>query len=310
MTDPLHPTGRCTCGGGGSCTWCKANPDPYDRTMRERGILFSAPLVKALLAGAKTQTRRLIKPQPVRQLPNERELPSPTGEPWTIRRDLGWRWQRSKNWSCFVADNAHAPFAEHLANHCPYGVPGDRLWVRETWGDRGCAVTLHGGGESNHRAFIHYLADDSKREIPLTRKQFDELGKRHLHEQDACPKVTGDEGSDERWASSEAYSDWLRAFWTKSRPSIFMPRWASRITLEVTEVRVQRLHDISEDDAKAEGVERLQHVADDQPLLSGGTAGDRPHVLAFSVLWDDINGERASWASNPWVWCVSFRRLP
>jgi hypothetical protein len=94
------------------------------------------------------------------------------------------------------------------------------------------------------------------------------------------------------------------------RPSIFMPRWASRITLEVTEVRVQRLQEVTEDDALAEGVEPLKHIAPDQPLLTGGTAGEQPHRLAFSVLWDSINGERASWVSNPWVWAVSFRRLP
>lgn len=97
------------------------------------------------------------------------------------------------------------------------------------------------------------------------------------------------------------------------RPSIYMPRWASRITLEVTEVRVERLQDISEEDAQAEGVERC----DGFPLSLGYPAGEDDGkcvlypsaVRAFSVLWDSLNHERAPWRSNPWVWVIRFKRV-
>lgn len=157
--------------------------------VKERPILFSGPMVKAILAGKKTQTRRLVK--------------APRGsEPSHAGVDFG----------------------------CPYGQLFDRLWVRESW-------------QCNHadqdRSKVNYRAD----------------------------------GRD-------------RLLWT---PSIHMPRWASRITLEVTDVRVQRLQDISEEDAKAEGAEGRE---------------------AFASLWDAINGNRASWASNPWTWAIGFRVLP
>lgn len=219
-----------------------------------RPILFSAPMVKALLAGTKTQTRRVIKPQPVRQLPNEKPLASPSGEPWTIKRDLGWRWQRSKNWSCFVADNADAPFAEYLAEHCPYGCRGDRLYVRESFcenyfGDAQPGTLKHG-----------YKAD------------WDDCAA------DVVPRP--------RWT-----------------PGIHMPRRCSRITLEVTSVRVDRLQNISEEDAKAEGVDSVSRATVPRDCTLW-------HRDDFATLWDIINAKRGfPWAGNCWVWCVSFRRL-
>jgi hypothetical protein len=97
------------------------------------------------------------------------------------------------------------------------------------------------------------------------------------------------------------------------RPSIFMERWMSRVTLAVIGVRVERLHAITEDDATAEGVapfhERFPHISADQRLTSGERAADAPHRAAFAVLWDEINGERATWASNPWVFVVAFERV-
>ena len=131
---------------------------------------------------------------------------------------------------------------------CPYGVTGDRLWVRETW------ARLTGNG---HR-FV-YRADG---EDPRT--GWDEV------EPAQRPRMT----------------------WT---PSIHMPRVASRITLEVTDVRVERLQAISEEDARAEG------IALEPAILPGHAAG------CFSRLWDEINGKRAPWSSNPWVWAVTFR---
>lgn len=212
--------------------------------MKERPILFSSPMVKALLAGTKTQTRRLMKPQPA--------------EGAHMATEMG----------CALHEDHYGnPIGTHT---CPYGGPGDRLWVRENWTSgygRGCWGTIFQAdgvfvqGKRQHPKGIHYS--------------------------------TADRPPGMKW-----------------RPSIHLPRWASRITLEVKSVRVERLQDISEDDAKAEGAQPLQSVAPDQPLLSGGTAAEHPYRLAFAVLWDTINGDRASWLSNPWLWVVGFRRLP
>lgn len=203
--------------------------------MKERPILFSAPMVRAILDGAKTQTRRVVK------------LGAPP------RGCRPWRLQGNDNirFPVFVADaDAPGDFGAAGSIKCPYGVPGDRLWVRETWyGD-----TLDG---------VVYRAD------------IDQL----------------DEG---QW-----------------RPSIFMPRWASRITLEITDVRVQRLQDISEEDARAEGCTGR----DPEPADEGGTIyawkgrSAAPDARAhFAALWDSINGDGA-WAANPWVWALTFKKV-
>jgi hypothetical protein len=170
--------------------------------LKERPIPFRGPMVRAILAGRKTQTRRIVKGQ-----------------------DL-------------LDDFQHLP--PLFAAHCPYGQPGDRLWVKETFAHiddhrecgRGCVV---------------YRAD---------------------------PRQATD--CVDRWRSAR-----------------FMPRKLSRLTLEVTEVRVERLQAISEADATAEGI------------------GEPPwgtRVESFGTLWDEINGKRAPWASDPWVWVVAFRR--
>lgn len=94
----------------------------------------------------------------------------------------------------------------------------------------------------------------------------------------------------------------------------YLPRWASRINLEIIGVKVERLRDISEEDAKAEGVlpffERFPDCGKDQRLTSGELAAYYPYRASLAVLWDEINGDRATWKSNPWVWCISFRRIP
>jgi hypothetical protein len=145
---------------------------------------------------------------------------------------------------------------------CPLGEPGARLWVREAWG-------LHAYGDETDwlRGSVRGLPADSLRAQYNLALRAD-------------------------WGPVQEGCHW--------RPGIFMPRWASRITLEVTEVRVQRLQEIGEDDALAEGVEPGD--AGDADL--GGTARG-----AFHRLWDSINGKRAPWAGNPWVWAVSFRRV-
>jgi len=220
--------------------------------MKERPILFSGPMVRAFLDGRKTMTRRVAR------LNTAGRAKAPG---------------KASNWHCDDPDAWQA---------CPYGAPGDRLWVRETW----CQKTDDGYLVYNDAGDIdssccHYAADG--------------------HE---VFKSDGDGGTEWR-KDGTAASPW--------KPSIHMPRWASRITLEVTGVRVERLQSVTEEDAQAEGVEPLTHIGPDQPILDnpriGRTAGSHPHVLSLAVLWDEINGDRAPWSSNPWAWVVEFKRL-
>ena len=185
--------------------------------MKERPILFSGDMVLALLAGTKTQTRRVI---------NLLKLPLSL-----TRCDL--------------------PIDQQGAiKLCSYGVPGDRLWVRETF---------HKSPDG-----IEYRADDNVSN----------------YAPDDSPK----------W-----------------KPSIFMPRTASRLTLEITDVRVQRVQEISEEDARAEGVEAVC-VAEGED--GAGPVQQWSYVQAFAELWQTINGKTHPWESNPFCWCLTFRRLP
>lgn len=198
--------------------------------MSESPIIFSGPMVKAILEGKKTQTRRLIGQ-------GHRESPHRPGEVFF-------------DTNTFLG--GFAPDDPILLGSCPYGVPGDRLWVRETWrrGDDG----------------FEYLADEKISQ--LNERLYDE---------------------DIRWLSP-----------------IFIPRKASRITLEIERVKVERLQEITEEDAKAEGVTPYHRPtsAPDEPAQNGYTETYR---AAFLKGWDQINGKKAPWASNPWVWVVSFK---
>ena len=184
-------------------------------------ILFSAEMVRAILADRKTQTRRVMKPQPG-QL---------AGSDYV---DGAWY--------------AEDEYGDSHPIRCPYGEAGDRLWVRETWR----AVELDSGLDG-----VLFRGDN----------QVANSNCKH-----------GD-----KW-----------------RPSIFMPRWASRITLENVGVRLERVQDISHEDATAEGVEDVDHAPYGFPIHSYAVAN-------FRVLWDQINAKRGfPWASNPWVWVVKF----
>jgi hypothetical protein len=209
--------------------------------MKERPILFSAPMVRAILAGRKTQTRRLIRN------PGRLDGLMLAGE--------------EANWS-------------------PYGGPGDRLWVKENW--------RYADWTDDGMPYIEYAADNARRlveDVP----------------EDWADRV---EAVWARLSEPENYGIDGKAADRKWRPSIFMPRWASRITLEVTEVRVQRLQEISEKDAEAEGADLTR--AEEEGVLGYAEVGPRE---MFAALWDDINGKRAPWSSNPWVWAITFRRV-
>lgn len=212
--------------------------------MRERPILFSAPMVRAILSGAKTQTRRIVKGAPDNTSEVVSSLLVHRGDLFDFRRNL---------------DNPKAL-------SCPYGAPGDRLWVREAWA---AADRMYQGHDLDEPRVIAYPADRS------ARRGFG----------GTVTDVPAFDLASWNWDS------------LKGRPSIHMPRWASRISLEVTAVRVERLQAISTMDAMAEGVEP-------RPVASGAMS----YTHGFRALWDSINGARASWASNPWVWAVEFKR--
>lgn len=213
--------------------------------MKERPILFSAPMVRAILEGRKTQTRRVVKPQSA-------VLTDDTA------RALGVR---------------PPPHQNTPVIQCPYGQPGDRLWVRET-----------------HAIFNAYgqHRKDGQRWGPWG----------------GLPTTVSPDGTQIAYYR-EGFDRSDPGRW---RPSIHMPRWASRIDLEVTGVRVERLQDISEADAIAEG---LDHVADGAAafgIRGLATSWDNDPRVAYRRLWESINGP-GSWDANPWVWAVEFRRV-
>ncbi|WP_370599596.1 hypothetical protein [Pseudomonas nitroreducens] len=222
--------------------------------MKERPILFSGPMVRAILEGRKTVTRR-----PVRggQVPTEdKSIPS-NGPRWSA---IG---QRHPRYGYCVFGQTEAECAQELGQRgvCPYGQPGDRLWVRETW-------ARVGTGDPGH---LVYRATYPRCLPPWLEN---------------VPADIRDAGY--RW-----------------RPSIHMPRSACRLLLEITAVRVERLQDITEQQAIEEGVHRdvRKWFKSDEGGFAHDSAGD-----AFADLWCTINGP-SSWGANPWVWVVEFKRV-
>lgn len=196
-------------------------------------MLFSGPMVRAILEGRKTQTRRVIKPQP----------PASANHDATMARDgkvfaFGW-----------INDTGLHD------RTCPYGVAGDRLWVRETW---------------------------------QVNKVYDPLGPRIVYQ-----AMGGDvRGCVHYCANKEV--DWAG----RKRASIHMPRWASRITLEITGVRVERLQEIDSHQAWKEGMPPFEQWSD-----QSGTVRDE-----FQRTWDSLHGKGA-WELNPFVWVLEFKRV-
>lgn len=207
--------------------------------MKERPILFSAPMVRAILDGSKTQTRRVVKPMP----DADEHL-----------RPLALKHGGTYMWIAKPVDETIAR-ERSRALTCPYGEPGDLLWVRETW--------------STHISFDRYAPSE------LT----------HIR-------------SFHYWSDGDATTG-------KKRASIHMPRWASRITLEITAVRVERLQDITQRDAIAEGAPPSHPSIDAVSAEFGHKDFSRSW---YAQLWDSINGDSA-WDKNPWVWVVEFKRV-
>ncbi len=186
--------------------------------VKERGMIFNDEMVRAILGGNKTQTRRIVEEK-------------------------------------FYG---RAVVAELLAKHCPYGQPGDRIWVRETYRVHGKATDV---ATLVYRASVRNSWTEQTHRVPV----------------EVCNKPVS-----EKWT-----------------PSIHMPRWASRILLEITDVRVERLRDMSEADAKAEGA---------SPAMYKITPPEAVYRVGFGDIWRSIYGQD-NWLSNPWVWVIEFKRI-
>jgi hypothetical protein len=195
--------------------------------VRERPVLFSGEMVRAILDGRKTQTRRLV-----------------TAKSWDptdmVLRRVVHHGDPRLGMQAYFGD-------EHWGIGCPFGVPGNRLWVRETWAAMVDSSTLRA----------------KRKPLPTDSRRF---------------RADGEMDPGFTW-----------------RPSIHMPRWASRLTLEITSVRVERLQEISEHDATAEGFNRLTRDC---------------KVPKFRALWDSLYAKQAPWSDNPWVWVIAFQRIP
>lgn len=223
----------------------KLEEKPSNPAVKERPMLFSAPMVRALLDGSKTQTRRVAK-----------------FKPRTSGCNLSFSAMRVAH---YMTGNPRAGFVlssgagdSTFPLICPYGQPGDRLWVRETLG--------------HHSDKGHYYAATGMHIGPLLD-----------YEREPSPSV---------------------GIPARNIPSIHMPRWASRILLEIVSVRVERLNECSEADALAEGIPWRQCT---DWMGPSGTRRDFGPQDAYRELWDGINGA-GSWAANPWVWVVEFKR--
>lgn len=219
-----------------------------------RPILFNSEMVKAILEGRKSQTRRIVKPQPKVFYGLVKKLNNLYLQCARIFRD------------------------NRPGIKSPYGIIGDRLWVRETF-----AIECNDGYQDVYVTPEKPLGPVRWfEEQDLENPKYFECPRYKASEPDT---VLGEEEDDMKW-----------------KPSIHMPRWASRITLEITDIRVERAQEIGESDARAEGLryDERNHL---DPI--GYSAKDR-----FKTLWDSINKKRGySWESNPWVWVVEFKKL-
>ena len=230
--------------------------------MKERPILMSTPMVQAILAGRKTQTRRIVKPQPNESFTMDYKR--------NIRESYGWSYQKT-------IEHPYLDVKSPCMNSfCPYGQVGDRLWVKEGW-----AVSSH--------------------------------SKDYVKQLEILYKTIHDDNNDRKWVELDLDTWAKQSLNNKWRSGRFMFKWASRITLEITEIRVQRLQEISEEDAEQEGIIRNeQHNAIYWFEVFGEYHGHTQSVTrkeAYQKLWDSINGKKHPWSTSPYVWVLTFKRV-
>lgn len=245
--------------------------------MSDHPILYSGPMIRALLEGRKTQTRRVVKP-----LTKRHPIQNLAIDGVSHGRNYSGKHDDPESWGFVAAeDGCDMALADWVGVLCPYGKPGDLLWVRETFQPLFADEWEEGrnpdgsGDRANYKTgegyAPHYVADCGPTEF-----------------------VTPD-------------GDLV----TRCTSPIHMPRWASRLTLRITDVRVERLQDISEADSIAEGVERTctndgwRHYCNDPEQEAAGLTPFSTALASFASLWRSINGP-GSWNANPWVWAISF----
>lgn len=241
--------------------------------MTERGMIFNGEMVRAILDGRKTQTRRIVK-----------------GTDGAMKFCKEWD-INGKEVFVVLGEKDHTGMNPVLgAISCPFGAVGDRIWVRETWAtlgnEDGCCIDWEGNlckGDERSAARIYRAS---------------------------CEQRLGDYGlwsiPDDAYWKPHTKEHKFEGAW---RPSIHMPLWASRILLEITDVRVERLNAISEEDATAEGVPPAGSLLPDYPGTFLTPKGDFATAkVAFQRLWESIYGEE-SWKDNGWVWVIEFKRV-
>lgn len=248
-------------------------------------ILFSTEMVKAILEDRKTQTRRIMKPQP-----------NDNGASYMANAPLDWEQVYKEEWKPWKFETDEG---ESFSKFCPYGEPGDVLWVRENW-------KIIGWSFDDGDMLIEY-ADGVKEWVPFHDPAEDSqwiINKIDLLEKKGIIVCEPDE-DDEK--SIYKFTDKKHPFY----PSIHMPKEVCRLFLKVKNIRVERLHYITEEDAIAEGVEILErhkeftlYKAYSGPAINGGFTQAK---IAFENLWSTIYGEE-SWNINPWVWVIEFER--
>lgn len=244
--------------------------------MKERGMIFNSEMVRAILDGRKTQTRRIMKVQPES---NQLGLLLITDS--TKHSDIGkYHWAES---------NATGNHVRSKLFSSQFGAVGERIWVRETWAILGNEDGCYVDWEDN------LCKGDERSAARIYRA--------------SCEQRPGDYGlwsiPDDAYWKPHTKEHKFEGAW---RPSIHMPRWASRILLEITDVRVERLNAISEEDARAEGIidGGCLNCGEPEPC---GCANPEPDATdAFAYLWQSIYGQD-NWNANPWVWVIEFKRV-
>ncbi len=269
---PIHSPALAVPGG----TTCSTAPAPKP----VRPILFSGPMVRAILDGAKTQTRRVVR------FPKFASPEHAKAMTWAEERPELREFIRQFEGQRLVCNETND--VGTVAVHCPYGQPGDRLWVRETW-----------------TADFSWPDDDGESELwwhEMPAAFRGPASAYYVYYLDGTAWACCSDGVVRETSWIPTVDDMEGCRW---QPSIHMPRWASRILLELTAVRVERLQDISRADAKAEG---FLPGLNGFERWAGQCYGNAQ--LAYRACWDSLNAKRGlSWDANPWVWVLEFQRV-